>query len=851
MTDHQSIQSKETTVRARPSLLTTQPSQSIRNRLLLASISLIIFAITIITAVAIISARNVSLRAQQISGQSLNTQALDYLEQINSSAANEIDLILDRSTRNVQSVADTVLEIYTDLGPTYGQGDRVFWPVDEHMFVSEDGQFMNSEADITSVLVPNFKEIDEAVVRDIELGGYLEFIMEGIAQNNPNMEALYLATPNEVTRYYPNIMLGAVVPPDFQVTGRPWYVESETFNKSLPDPKAVWTSPYQDATGLGLVTTVAIPVYDDLKILIGVVGMDITLNEVSNTVQQTQILDTGYSFLIDEFGKVIFLPEQGYLDILGRPENPDEFAVNLLTDSNEFSAIIDSMVQGDQGVSSVVSNDKNLFVAYAPLPSTGWSLGSVVSADEVYLPVTALQQALTQTTVSLILGQILPVVLAISALLIVMSLIWTNRLMKPVQELATAAQKIGLGQWDINVPVRNDDELGVLAHTLNTMTAQLRATFGELEQRVVERTRQLEHRSLQLQIASEVARDITTAENLDELLNNAVRLIAERFDFYSVNLFLNDDQHEYTYLTAGSGEASEELHKSRVRIRIGHEGIVGHAISYSQPRVASDVRTDSEYLEFPLLPETRSEVALPLRVSGIAASGTAGSNTIGALDVQSSRAGAFEQEDLIVLQTLADQLATAIENIRLVERLQTTLHEADMIYGRQVQKSWALANLQTASVFVFDQVQVKSIDGAPSQRTINQSAAPGRLTIPVSLREQVIGYIELESDDPDYEWSADEIAIAEATANQAAITLENARLLAETQRQAEREQMMGIIAMRVRETLNLESVLQTTIREIGQVMNIDEIDIQLGQAPSSKRKEAKSAPSGRASEDRW
>jgi GAF domain-containing protein/HAMP domain-containing protein len=829
-------QSQETTVRSRPKVFSEQQRSSIRGRLLAVTLGLTLITITVITIVAALSARNASQRAQEISSESLRVQAETYMEQLTSSAARENDLILDRANRDVQAVAAAVAAVYDRMGSDESPEGQMYWSFDTYMHQVEGGQYMNGKEDLTTVLVPNFQAIDEAVKRDVGLGGYLEPVMQGVFENNPNAEALYFATPNEVTRYYPNIGLGELVPPDFKVTGRVWYEDSVAFNRGSTDAVAYWTSPYLDATGLGLVTTVAIPVFDTSGRILGVVGLDLTLDEVSTNIQATQILETGYSFLIDGQGKAILLPDQGYIDLLNRSREPEEFGTDLTLGTANFAPIIQQMSSGESGFSSVTVRGDELFVAYAPIPSTGWSLGTVVRAEEVLQSVALLEQDLQGASRALLFFRILPVVLAIALALLLLSVAWTNRLVDPIRELAEAAQKIGAGQWQTSVPVRSNDEIGLLADTLNRTATQLRTTFGELELRVAERTHQLQRRSLQLQTAAEAARDITTAGNLEDLLNRAVSLINERFGFYNVSLFLTEVSGDYARLVAASGEAQADLLQRGVRLRVGQgglangkwsfEGIVGYVISSGKPRVAGDVSKDAAYLIYSLLPDTRSEVALPLRVR---------QQVIGALDVQSVRPDDFDQEEVTVLQTLADQLAIAIENIRLVERLQTTLQEMRGYYQQQIQRSWQADAILGHRAYEFDQVRVRPMadselvqashengDGAQSRKEKSQ------LIVPVKLRDQMIGYIGLESDDPNHRWLPDDIAIVEATASQAALTLENARLLAETQRQAEREQAMGHIAAQVRETLNLDSVMQTAIRQISQALNVYEAEIRLG-----------------------
>jgi PAS domain S-box-containing protein len=188
----------------------------------------------------------------------------------------------------------------------------------------------------------------------------------------------------------------------------------------------------------------------------------------------------------------------------------------------------------------------------------------------------------------------------------------------------------------------------------------------ELEQRVTERTRDLERRTAHLQVAAEVARDATTAHDLNDLLNNAVDLIRERFGFYHAGIFLLDGSGEYAVLRAATGEAGRQMLEDEHKLKVGETGIVGYATGSGQPRISLDVGIDAVHFVNPFLPETRSEMALPLKVGG---------RIIGALDVQSIHEAAFSKDDVDTLQIMADQLAVAIERTRLFERAQATLTE--------------------------------------------------------------------------------------------------------------------------------------------------------------------------------
>jgi GAF domain-containing protein len=164
---------------------------------------------------------------------------------------------------------------------------------------------------------------------------------------------------------------------------------------------------------------------------------------------------------------------------------------------------------------------------------------------------------------------------------------------------------------------------------------------------------------VQLQTAAAVAAATTAILDLDELLQSSVNLIHERFDLYYAGLFLIEAATNNAVLQAGSGEAGRIQLAEGHRLFIGGRSLIGGAMQDGQPRITQDVHLDEEWRPNPVLPDTRSELALPMRVRG---------NIIGALTVQSLKPDAFGPELISTLQTMADQLAIAIENAQLLQQ---------------------------------------------------------------------------------------------------------------------------------------------------------------------------------------
>lgn len=821
MTMNQNIQPGE------PQKGEIQVRRSLLTRVLGLALGVIIFAIVVTTAVMFVLARNVIQRARQTSSESLRAQAQAYLVQINRSTAEQNNLILDRAVKDVRIAAETSAALFKGELPIEAL------PIYKNLVAGPQGQLMNTADDPSSVFVPSTQNPSPELERDIDLSAYLDLVLPAIQETNPNAAAMYFGSERNLVRYYPNIMLGEVVPPDFSGTGRPWYVSARDENAGKMIPEPVWSSVYQDATGLGLVTTIAMPVYEAPNRLVGVIGMDLTLNEISNNIATTQFLKTGYSFLIDGDGHSIVLSRSGYLDLLGREPQENEFGTDLNEAADRaVASIIQRMREGESGFEEIQTAGKDLYIAFAPLESTGWSLGSVVAAQDVLQSVTTLESELQQETNRLLLSRVIPIGLLLSAGLLIIALLLIRRLTNPIHKLTVAAAQIGSGRLEAEFPSQRDDEIGLLARTLEEMASQVHQSLEQLEMRVAERTQQLEKRSVQIQTAAEVGRDVAEFQDLNTLMNRAVNLISDKFGYYNVGIFLVDEAGEYVHLRAASGDLGKMLLERNIRFRVGQQGIVGYVSQFAQVRVSDDVQTDPMYHEESLLTDTRSEVAIPLLGPGLLQEGAGPRAVIGVLDIQSTSPNAFTEDDVAVLRVLADQLGTAIQNSRLVNQLQTTLKDLNLISQQQARQAWLRYSAETGGLaFVYDRTEVKPalpLDAPPLQPSeIAAGELHDRLVIPIRLRDQVIGLIGIENDDPERAWSEDEVAILQSTAEQAALSVENARLLAESQRKALREQVTGEITSHLRSSLDMETVLRTAMNEIAQKLGVAQLEVQL------------------------
>lgn len=374
---------------------------------------------------------------------------------------------------------------------------------------------------------------------------------------------------------------------------------------------------------------------------------------------------------------------------------------------------------------------------------------------------------------------------------------------------------------------------------LNQANQELESLTSNLEQRVNERTAEIEsvnkqtqRRASQLKAVTELSEAIAQLQDLSEIFPATTKLISERFGFYHVGIFLIDRDHEYAVLQAANSEGGQQMLARNHRLKLG-VGVVGFCAQTGQPRIALDVGADAVFFNNPDLPNTRSEVALPMNSRG---------STIGVLDVQSTEAGAFSGEDLQVLTALANQVAIALENARLLTETRAALLQVQDIYDEFTRTAWTRTATQTDQRgFRFQTGRIELLQNAlqtpevtsalqSGQAMANQTNGSGEkraaLAVPVKLRNEVIGILHVESNDPSKHWQEDEISLVQAVAERAAFAMENARLFQDARRRAAKERLISEASARISGALNIENILQTTAEELERVLGGSEILIQ-------------------------
>jgi len=275
-----------------------------------------------------------------------------------------------------------------------------------------------------------------------------------------------------------------------------------------------------------------------------------------------------------------------------------------------------------------------------------------VKARDVYGQISSL----IPFTILLVLGALLGTGLVM--------VIGINRVIKPLRSLSDITLGFAEGDWRRRAEVLSDDEVGVLASSFNKMADELGKLYFSLENKVNEGERQI-------RTTAEVAQNITTFSNLNEMLNKTVELLVQQFGFYQASVFLIDHSGKHVEFKTGFGAATEDLVKKKYRLEVNSASSIGWVSANNQARISSDVQEDPIHLKNELLPETRSEASVPIAIGNL---------VLGVLDVQSTEADAFSPETVIMLQTLSSQIATAIQTVELTETSQVNFVEIERLY---------------------------------------------------------------------------------------------------------------------------------------------------------------------------
>lgn len=412
---------------------------------------------------------------------------------------------------------------------------------------------------------------------------------------------------------------------------------------------------------------------------------------------------------------------------------------------------------------------------------------------------------------------------------------------RPVNALTETAVAMAGGQLDQTAPETDVVELHTLAQSFNQMTGQLRQTLQGLEQQVASRTERLE-------IVATLGERLSSILKLEDLLTEVVNQIQDRFGYYHAHIYLLDEQRQDLLVAAGTGVAGAEMKAEGHHISLhALTSLVARAARSGEIVRVDNVRQTPDWLPNPLLPDTYSEMAVPIMLEG---------KVVGVLDVQENQIAGLDEGDAALLRSLANHVAVAINNARLFEEVQTALAEARELQRRYIEQAWSkesvaqrssgrvqfsLGESTTLNEFILAKAREQAMkQKEPAVIAIDEpeqpveaentvrAAAPSNsldsgkysvLVAPISLGESTIGNLQLHDVDPNRAWTENDLALISAVIDQVAQTAENLRLLNETQERASRERLIGQVSDKLRRAPDMQALMKIATSEIARVLN--------------------------------
>ncbi|GIK38705.1 MAG: hypothetical protein BroJett011_25380 [Chloroflexota bacterium] len=517
-------------------------------------------------------------------------------------------------------------------------------------------------------------------------------------------------------------------------------------------------------------------------------GFDKQLQNAVNTYE-----DVTYAMIVNPDGKVLFHND---------PSQQDQ----MITEVTVLGA-----VQREENVVQFYSDQTGQFYdVFIPIFDRSGTHGGAIRLG---FPI----ELVTQKTNRLIIfsGAVALVSLGVAITVLIFALsAWVTN---PLAKLLTAIQGIKSGEMKLaaRVEINSRDEIGELATAFNTLASQLSHSIDTLEDQVRDRT-------TELALSMEVGQRAAAIRNLDELLPTITEYIRTQFNLYYTQVYFVDDLEQNLILRAGTGSVGQELVARRHQLPIGLGSIVGRVAAEGKSIVVADTQNSDIHKPNPLLPETRSELAIPLVVEG---------RVIGVLDMQADKTGTFTENNVTVFEAMATQLAISINSAQQWVLSQEAQHKAEEAVRQLTRQSWLerLASRREGLGFAYDLVDI-----APVSAVDPETASDGKeLVAPLVIQNESIGQLTVKVP-PRRALSADTQGLVAAVAQQLAQKAENLRLFEQTQQRAAREQLARQITEKVRASRDIETALKIAAEELAKNLSVSRAVVDLRLASDDK-----------------
>ncbi len=636
------------------------------SRLLLANLLFLMTMALVVDLVIYFGFRQAEGNATSSSAAALTDQGRDALRQMTEQEATFADRQLAEAASLGQVSADYLLAMQDADG-------RVPWDVNQ-LATASAGQRYDANPDRqTEVWIGPDTPIDDQMQRDLGETAVFNTLFPALIDESPDAIAIYYMGANGLGRYYPVNDLIERLPSDFSIPEQPFYTLAGP--AANPVRTMVWSPPYKDFAGLGPIVTASTPIYrgEDFR---GVIGVDISLVQLIERLNNLSPTTSGYAFLVDNGGRLVAASPNALNALLGPGRSAtltETLGIPLNQSANpQVLAALEQMRQEKSGLVETELNGQPVLLAHAPLPTVGWQLGLVAPVAEIAGRSQAVATTIQQDANDTLQSTTLVLTAFFLIVLLLVGMVNRRMIIRRVEALAGGVQTIASGDLDVRIPPLGEDEIGLLGQSINDMAGQLAAARDELEARVAQRTQELA-------ALYDVTAVASASLNLDDVLEQSLDRVLEVMGCTIGTIHLLDEESQQLEMATWRNVPAG-LRARTSRLAVG-EGIAGQIVAQKEPIVLSDMVHDPRALPDAAVHVTglHAYLGVPMRAKG---------EVVGVLSVVGSETRQFTVEETALMVSIGDQVGVAVENARLYrqaeelavmqerQRLARELHDA-------------------------------------------------------------------------------------------------------------------------------------------------------------------------------